>query len=135
VLYVVAKGGTPKGGASEGVNDAIALLAVLGSTPPKTLTVNEFTTVASVWTSAQFLEGDPISPPGGYVGGGMQAQVDIDIDPAGNVWVSNNWQDFDAALGRVPEELQTLGAGQGIVVFYGMAKPVRTPLIGPVREP
>jgi hypothetical protein len=29
--------------------------------------------------------GDPISPPGGYVGGGMQAQVDIDIDPAGNI--------------------------------------------------
>jgi len=30
--------------------------------------------------------GDPISPPGGYVGGGLQLQVDIDIDPAGNVW-------------------------------------------------
>jgi hypothetical protein len=25
------------------------------------------------------------------------------------------------------------GAGQGIVVFYGMAKPVKTPLIGPAR--
>ena len=38
--------------------------------------------------------GDAISPPGGYVGGGMQMQVDVDIDPAGNVWVSNNWQDI-----------------------------------------
>jgi hypothetical protein len=65
----------------------------------------------------------------------MQAQVDVDIDPAGDVWVSNNWQDFDAALGRVPEALQTLGAAQGIVVFYGMAKPVHTPLIGPVQQP
>jgi hypothetical protein len=77
--------------------------------------------------------GDPISPPGGYVGGGMQMQVDVDIDPAGNVWVSNNWQYPDAALGQVAEALSTLGAGQGVVVFYGMAKPVRTPLIGPAQ--
>jgi hypothetical protein len=31
--------------------------------------------------------GDPISPPGGYVGGDMQMLTDIAIDPAGNVWV------------------------------------------------
>ena len=37
--------------------------------------------------------GDPISPPGGYKGGGMQMLVDASIDPAGDVWVSNNWQD------------------------------------------
>src|SRR5215471_13252844 len=61
VLYVVAKGGTPKTAESKGANDAIALLAVLGSTPPNTVTLNEFTTVASVWTSAQFLEGDVLS--------------------------------------------------------------------------
>jgi hypothetical protein len=30
-------------------------------------------------------DGDPISPPGGYVGGGMQLLTDIAIDPAGNV--------------------------------------------------
>jgi hypothetical protein len=78
--------------------------------------------------------GDAISPPGGYVGGGLQAQVDIDIDPAGDLWVSNNWQDFDAVLGRAPEPLSTRGAGQGLVVFYGMAKPVLTPLIGPARQ-
>jgi streptogramin lyase len=79
--------------------------------------------------------GDAISPPGGYVGGGLQMQVDIDIDSAGNVWVSNNWQDYPAALRPAVEPLSTLGAGQGVVVFYGMAKPVRTPLIGPPREP
>jgi hypothetical protein len=27
----------------------------------------------------------------------------------------------------------TLGAGQGVVVFYGMAKPVRKPQIGPAQ--
>src|SRR5262245_61821496 len=52
VLYVVARGGTSKVAAAQIVNNAIALLAVLGTAPPKTVTVNEFTTVASVWTSA-----------------------------------------------------------------------------------
>jgi hypothetical protein len=63
VLYLVARGGTPKGTADKGANDAIALLTVLGSERPKTVTVNEFTTVASVWTGAQFLEGDVLSGP------------------------------------------------------------------------
>jgi hypothetical protein len=79
--------------------------------------------------------GDAISPPGGYVGGGLQMQVDLDIDPAGNVWVDNNWQNIDAALNPAVEPLSTQGAGQGVVVFYGLAKPVRTPLIGPVQQP
>ena len=42
--------------------------------------------------------GDAISPPGGYVGGGLRLQVDIDIGPAGDVWVTNNWQDHDVLL-------------------------------------
>ena len=79
--------------------------------------------------------GDAISPPGGYVGGGLQLQVDVDIDPAGNVWVSNNWQDIKSALHPGPEPLSTRGGGQGLVVFYGLARPVRTPLIGPVQQP
>ncbi len=77
--------------------------------------------------------GDQISPPGGYVGGGLQAQIDLAIDPAGNVWVGNNWNNFNAVLGRVAEPLSTLGGGQGVVVFYGVAKPVQTPLIGPAH--
>jgi hypothetical protein len=79
--------------------------------------------------------GDAISPPGGYVGGGLQMQIDIGIGPAGDVWADNNWLDYKAALGQVAEPLSTLGAGQGVVVFFGMAKPVKTPLIGPVRQP
>ena len=77
--------------------------------------------------------GDPISPPLGYVGGGLQMEVDIDIDPAGNVWVTNNWQDIDSCIGTPKEGLSTRCGGQGVVVFYGMARPVRTPLIGPAR--
>lgn len=79
--------------------------------------------------------GDAISPPGGYVGGGLQLQVDAQIGPAGDVWVTNNWQYPPAALGKIDEALQTLGAGQGVVVFHGMAKPAKLPLIGPPRAP
>ena len=61
VLYLVAKGGTPKAAPDKSPNDAIALLAVLGTSLPRKVTVNEFTTVASVWTSAQFLKGDALS--------------------------------------------------------------------------
>ena len=69
--------------------------------------------------------GDQISPPGGYVGGGLQMQTDIDVDPAGDVWAMNNWQDVDGCYANPPEALSTRCGGQGVVVFYGMAKPAR----------
>jgi hypothetical protein len=79
--------------------------------------------------------GDQISPPGGYVGGGLQMQTDIAVDPAGNVWAMNNWQDIDSCIGTPQEALSTRCGGQGVVIFYGMAKPVRAPQIGPARQP
>jgi streptogramin lyase len=77
--------------------------------------------------------GDQISPPGGYVGGGLQMQTDIAVDPAGNVWAMNNWQDVDSCFGYPNEALSTRCGGQGVVIFYGMAKPVRAPQIGPSK--
>jgi len=77
--------------------------------------------------------GDQISPPGGYVGGGLQMQTDLSIDPAGNVWVMNNWQDIDSCIGTPKEALSTRCGGQGFTIFYGMAKPVRVPQIGPAK--
>src|SRR5215813_11359717 len=77
--------------------------------------------------------GDQISPPGGYVGGGLQRQTDIAIGPAGDVWVMNNWQDIESCVGTPEEALSTRCGGQGVVVFFGMAKPVRAPQIGPAR--
>jgi hypothetical protein len=77
--------------------------------------------------------GNQISPPGGYVGGGLQMLTDIAVDPAGNVWAMNNWQDIDACIGIPKEALSTRCGGQGVVIFYGMAKPVRAPQIGPAR--
>jgi len=56
-LYLIAKGGQPKGSVE---NPAIALLTVLGSKPPATVTINEMTTVASVITHNQYIDGTAI---------------------------------------------------------------------------
>ncbi|MGZ5912006.1 MAG: hypothetical protein ACXWLB_19170, partial [Reyranella sp.] len=79
--------------------------------------------------------GDQISPSGGYVGGGLQMLTDIAVDPAGNVWAMNNWQDIDSCIGTPAEALSTRCGGQGVVIFYGVARPVRAPQIGPARQP
>jgi hypothetical protein len=79
--------------------------------------------------------GEQISPPNGYVGGGLQMITDIAVDPAGNVWAMNNWQDIDSCIGTPSEALSTRCGGQGVVIFYGLAKPVHAPQIGPARQP
>ena len=79
--------------------------------------------------------GDQISPPNGYIGGGTQMMTDLAISPSGDVWIMNNWQLIDSCFGTPPEELSTLCGGQGVTIFFGMAKPVRAPQIGPARAP
>src|SRR5271169_2169495 len=59
-LYAIAKGGQATVNKASGNNPAIALLSVLGNTPPAKVVINEMTTVASVWTNAQFLDGTAI---------------------------------------------------------------------------
>ncbi len=59
-LYLTAKGGHSGADKSGGDNPALALLTVLGNQPPSHVTINEMTTVASVWTHAQFIDGDAI---------------------------------------------------------------------------
>jgi hypothetical protein len=59
-LYLVSTGGQPAADKSGGNNPAIALMAVLSNKPPPKVVINEMTTVASVWTSAQFLDGTAI---------------------------------------------------------------------------
>ncbi|HMD09437.1 MAG TPA: hypothetical protein VKH63_18045, partial [Candidatus Acidoferrum sp.] len=61
ILYLVATGGEPTVQKGSGGNPAIALMATLGALPPKQVTINELTTVASVWTGAQFLKGAALS--------------------------------------------------------------------------
>src|SRR5271165_2354755 len=62
-LYLVAKGGVASVNKGAGDNPALAFLAVLGATPPAHVTINEMTTVASVWTNAQFLDRAAIKGP------------------------------------------------------------------------
>ena len=57
-LYLVAKGGRTSKASDD--NPAIALLTVLGNKPPAKVTINEFTTIASVWTHNQFIDGTAI---------------------------------------------------------------------------
>ena len=80
-----------------------------------------------------FKTGDQISPPGGYVGGGLQMQTDLAISPTGDVWVIDNWQTINSCYGDPVEALSTNCGGQGITIFFGMAKPVRAPQIGPAQ--
>ena len=80
-----------------------------------------------------FKTGDQIAPPNGYVGGGLQMQTDIAVSPSGDVWAMNNWQDIDSCFGVPDEALSTRCGGQGVTIFFGMAKPVRAPQIGPAK--
>jgi hypothetical protein len=66
--------------------------------------------------------GDPISPPTGYTSDGLARTTAATIDPSGNVWVTNNWK-------IVPPPNDP--GGNSIMIFLGLAGPVRTPLIGP----
>jgi len=75
--------------------------------------------------------GDPITPKDGYIGG-LQTISALALDPAGNAWVANSWNDTKAGFSQAPPEAQsTRFSANTMVVFFGVAKPVRTPLIGP----
>ncbi len=85
VLYVVANGGTPKAAEAKGPNEALALMALLGTTLPKTVTVNELTTVASTFCAARFINGESIS--GNLLGLRIAAgNVPNLVDPATGTW-------------------------------------------------
>jgi streptogramin lyase len=78
--------------------------------------------------------GDPITPQEGYIGG-LQVIAPIAIDPAGNVWVGNGFHNTETGFSKIPPEASSTEFGaHTIVVFFGVAKPVKTPLIGPVRR-
>ncbi len=67
--------------------------------------------------------GDPISPGTGYRSDALERITGGQIDPSGNIWLTNNWKrDADPILNPF---------GNAIVVVVGAAAPVKTPLIGP----
>jgi hypothetical protein len=67
--------------------------------------------------------GDPISPSTGYTSDALERITGGQIDPSGNVWLTNNWKrDANPVLNPF---------GNAIVVAIGAAGPLNTPLIGP----
>jgi hypothetical protein len=68
--------------------------------------------------------GDPISPDTGYQSDALERITGGEIDPSGNIWLTNNWKlDANPILNPF---------GNAIVIAVGAAGPVKTPLIGPV---
>ena len=67
--------------------------------------------------------GDPISPATGYTSDSLERITGGQIDPSGNIWLTNNWKlDADPFLNPF---------GNAIVIVIGAAGPLKTPLIGP----
>jgi hypothetical protein len=106
---------------------------------------NDDVWVGNMWgRSASLLAGDNTKghPPGTKAGdvihifqsGSIQMITDVSIDPAGNVWVANNWNSLEgAAKPNPPEPVSTWGGGSGFTVIYGVAAPVKPPRMGRVR--
>jgi hypothetical protein len=98
--------------------------------------------VASIWLLAgDNTKGHPAGTQTGdlihtFTGGSIQPFVtDASIDPAGNVWVANNWNSAKAATAdNPPFNISTWGGGMGITVIYGVAGPVQPPRMGMVRS-
>lgn len=69
-----------------------------------------------------------------FEGGSIQLLTDVSIDPAGDVWAANNWNNVEAATANkyIPR-VSTWGGGSGITVIYGVAAPVKPPRMGEVQ--
>jgi hypothetical protein len=108
-LYLVARGGTLKAAANKGANDAIALMALLGSSSPKTVTVNELTTVASAFTAAQFIKGEAISgnPLGLRIAAGNVPNL---VDPVTGGWGKVLLDPLNSTQTTTLATLNTLGS-------------------------
>jgi len=69
-----------------------------------------------------------------FQSGSIQMVTEVAVDPAGNVWAANNWNVQDGVMAYDPSRtISTWGGGSGITVIYGVAAPVKTPLMGAVR--
>lgn len=71
--------------------------------------------------------GASISPNrSGYGFDGLVRNTGVAVDPAGNVWLANNWKN---------KAIQTNPGGYQIVAYLGLAAPVKTPVIGTPQRP
>jgi hypothetical protein len=81
---------------------------------------------SGVFTGAANSKGHPPgTKPGDLIhffqGGTIQIPTIASIDPAGNVWVANNWNSVEAATSADPSRpTSTWGGGSGFTVIYGV---------------
>jgi len=98
VLYVLAKKG-----------ETVAFLCLVGSTLPKSMTVNELTTVASAFTAARFVRGETIS--GNDLGLRIAAgNVPNLVDPATGSWGKVVLDPINITQSTTLANLNTLGS-------------------------
>jgi hypothetical protein len=109
ILYLVAKGGEATVNKGSGDNPAIALLTVLGNTPPAKVVINELTTVASAFTSARFIKGEAISgnPLGLRIAAGNAPNL---VDPATGEWGKVLLDPLNSSMTTTLAKLDTLGS-------------------------
>jgi hypothetical protein len=109
VLYLVAKGGVATGAKSSGDNPAIALMSVLNDNPPPKVVINELTTVASAFTSAQFINGETISgnPLGLRIAAGNAPNL---VDPITGKWGKVLLDPLNSSMTTAMASLDTLGS-------------------------
>jgi len=102
---------TTEGGPHEGV----ALMSVLGTAPLSSVVINELTTVASVFTSARFIDGVTISgnPLGVRIAAGNAPNL---VDPATGKWGSVLLDPFNSTQNTTLARLNTLGS---MIVAFG----------------
>lgn len=62
----------------------------------------------------------------GYHSDLLDRNTAVEIDSSGNVWLANNWKNLP---------IQTDPVGDAMVVYIGLASPVKAPLIGPPQQP
>lgn len=85
--------------------------------------ISRFCGVATRHCPKGMKTGDPISPSTGYRSDALERITGGQIDPSGNIWLTNNWK-RDANPVKNP-------FGNAIVIAIGAAGPLKTPLIGP----
>jgi len=109
---------SPKAAETKGPNDSIALMAVLGTELPKTVTVNELTTVASTFTAARFITGEAISgnPLGLKIAAGNTPNL---VDPEIGGWGKALLDPINSAENTTLANLNTLGSL--ITAFFTVA--------------